>query len=75
MARPRVILYSKDGGCELCDEAASMLDAMEEQYEVRTEAVFAERVPVITVDGRVVTEGRVSERAVRRALKHPRPTP
>lgn len=72
MTRPRLILYSK-AACELCDEAKDMIEALREPYEVRTEPVFAERVPVITVDGRVITEGRVSERAVRKALKRPPP--
>lgn len=64
----RVILYSKPD-CPLCDQAREMLDALGHPYEVVVDPRYAARVPVIEVDGRVVTEGRVSERAVRRALR------
>ena len=64
----RVVLYSKPD-CHLCDEARAMLEAMAEPYEVAYEAGYDRRVPVVTVDGQIVTEGRVSERAIRRALR------
>lgn len=64
----RLVLYSKPH-CELCDEARAMLDALGHTYEVAEDPRYALRVPVIEVDGRVITEGRVSERAVRRALR------
>ncbi len=64
----RVLLYSKPN-CPLCDEAREMLDAMAVEFEVAYDAAYDLRVPVIAVDGRVVTEGRVSERAVRRAVR------
>jgi hypothetical protein len=60
-------LYSKLD-CELCDDARAMLDAIGHPYEVAFDPGLAERVPVGEVNRRVVTEGRVSERAVRRAL-------
>lgn len=64
----RLVLYSKDD-CELCEDAREMLDRVGHPYEVRHDPAYALRVPVIEVDGRVVTEGRVRERAVRRALR------
>lgn len=64
----RVVLYSKDG-CHLCDDARAMLDALNCSYEVAYDSRFDERIPVIEIDGRIVTEGRVSERVVRRALR------
>lgn len=63
----RVVLYSKDD-CELCEEARAMLDALAHPYEIAHDPRFSERIPVIEIDGRVITEGRVSERAIRRAL-------
>jgi glutaredoxin len=64
----RVVLYSKPD-CSLCDNARGLLDSLGVPYEIAEDPRFALRVPVIEVDGRIVTEGRVSERAVRRALK------
>ena len=64
----RIVLYSKPD-CELCDEARAMLDSIGREYVVAFDERFVERVPVIEVDGRIITEGRVSERAVRRALR------
>ncbi len=64
----RVVLYSKPD-CELCDEARALLDDIGEPYEVRHDPRFALRVPVVEVDGAIVTEGRIGERAVRRALR------
>jgi hypothetical protein len=66
----RVVLYSKPN-CHLCDDARAMLDALGHAYEVAYDPAYDLRVPVIEVDGRIVTEGRVSERALRRALKEP----
>lgn len=64
----RVVLYTTSD-CELCDEARRMLDALGHPYEVAHDPRYDLRVPVIEVDGRIVTEGRLSERAVRRALR------
>lgn len=64
----RVILYSKPD-CSLCDEAKEMLAGLGEQFEVQHDPLYDERVPVIEIDGKIVTEGRVSQRAVTRALK------
>ncbi|MFP5225753.1 MAG: glutaredoxin family protein [Actinomycetota bacterium] len=65
---PRVVLYSKDG-CHLCEDAAEMLRALGIEFLVAHDPAFDERIPVIKVDGRIVTEGRVSMRPVRAALK------
>lgn len=65
---PRVVLYSKDG-CHLCEDAAEMLRALGIEFLVTHDPAFDERIPVIKVDGRIVTEGRVSARPVRAALK------
>ncbi|HEX9774619.1 MAG TPA: glutaredoxin family protein [Actinomycetota bacterium] len=67
----RVVLFSKPD-CPLCEEATAMLEAMGVTFEPAADPAYADRVPVITVDGAIVTEGRVSERAVRRALRRAR---
>lgn len=64
----RVVLYSGPG-CELCEEARAVLDRLGHPYEVARAERYAARIPVVEVDGRVVTEGRLSERALRRALR------
>lgn len=64
----RIVLYSKPD-CELCEDARALLDEIGEPYEVAHDPRFALRVPVVEVDGRIVTEGRVSARAVRRAMR------
>lgn len=64
----RVVLYSTPG-CELCEEARALLERLGHPFAVERDPRFDERVPVIEVDGRIVTEGRVSERSVRRALR------
>jgi len=64
----RVVLFSKPSCC-LCEDAKQMLDALGHDYDVAYDSRFDERVPVVEIDGRIVTEGRVSERAVRRALR------
>jgi glutaredoxin len=66
--QPPVVLFSKPD-CSLCDDARAMLDAAGIAYEVAHNPAYDLRVPVIEVGGRVVTEGRVSERAVRSALR------
>jgi hypothetical protein len=64
----RVVLFSKPD-CDLCDDARALLDEIGHPYEVADDPAFALRVPVVEVDGRIVTEGRVGERALRRALR------
>lgn len=64
----RVILFTGEG-CSLCDEAREVLDALGHPYEVATDPAYRERIPVVTVDGKIVTEGPVNARALRRALR------
>lgn len=64
----RVVLFSKPD-CELCEEAREMLETMGEPFETANDPRLDLRVPVVVVDGRIVTEGRISERAVRAALR------
>lgn len=68
----RVILYTGET-CTLCDDARALLEEIGEPFATRSDPRFRERVPVVVVDGRIVTEGRVSERALRRALRRPPP--
>ena len=67
----RVVLYTKPD-CSLCETAEGLLDRIGHPYERAWDDRYVLRIPVIEVDGRVVTEGRVSERALRRALREPR---
>lgn len=64
----RVVLFSKPS-CSLCDEAKEVLDQLGHPYEVAHDPVYDLRVPVVEVDGRIVTEGRISMRALARALR------
>lgn len=64
----KVVFYTKDG-CSLCDRAQALLDSMDVDYAtVRDDPRFVERVPVVEVDGRIVAEVPIDERALRRAL-------
>jgi glutaredoxin len=64
----RVVFYTKDG-CSLCDRAQGLLDSMGINYAtVRDDPRFVERVPVVELDGRVVAEAPIDERALRRTL-------
>lgn len=56
-------------GCSLCTDAMQMLDELGIAYRVEKDPLYAQRIPVVTVDGRIVTEGRVSRRAISAALK------
>ena len=62
-------------GCHLCDEALGLLRSHGAEPLLRDVdrdpelfRLYEFRVPVLLVDGRVVGEGRLDERAVRRAL-------
>lgn len=68
MSAPTIVLYTKPG-CSLCDDARAVLDGMGVRYEEAEDARYAARVPVVEVDGEIVSELRVSERGLRRALK------
>jgi glutaredoxin len=64
----RVVLYSKPG-CHLCDDARGLLDGWGIAYEViDSDPRYDLRVPVVEVDGRVVAEAPIDERALARAL-------
>jgi hypothetical protein len=67
----RVVLYSKPD-CHLCDDAIEMLNDLGVEFMVAHDPRFDERIPVIEVDGRIVTEGRVSARPVKAALRRRR---
>jgi hypothetical protein len=76
---PVVVLYGRDG-CHLCDEArASILAVRAElpsfelrdvdiESDVRLHAAFLERIPVVEVDGEVVSELGLDRAALERAL-------
>ena len=78
------VLYTRLD-CHLCHRARAVLDAIARDYPlvVREQDVdadpelrsrYGETIPVVTIDGRVVAAGRVSEFRLRRALGVP-PTP
>jgi len=64
----RVVLYTGDG-CSLCEDARAMLDELGVAYETAADPQYAQRIPVVTVDGAIVTEGRVSKRAIAAAIR------
>lgn len=77
MAR-EVVLYTREG-CGLCDEAAAMLRALsgELRFTVREADIdgdpqaladYNDVIPVIAVDGRVVSQAPVDQAALRDAL-------
>ena len=68
---PRVVLYVTPT-CGLCDEAREILTEAGVGWEERTDDRFVVRAPVVEIDGAIVTEGRVSALAVRRALRRAR---
>ena len=72
-----VVLVTRQG-CHLCDEALSVLRALGVEPDLRDVeaddelyALYEWRVPVVTVDGRVVAEGRIDKDEMRRALLLP----
>jgi len=65
----RVVFYTKPD-CSLCEKAEALLGSIGIEYEtVYNDPRFVERVPVIEVDGRVIAEAPIDERALRRALR------
>ena len=74
MGRSRVILYGRPA-CHLCDEARQALGDMGLGFdEINIEddeglhAAFLERIPVVEVDGQVVSELGLDEAAIRAAI-------
>jgi glutaredoxin len=64
----RVIFYTKPG-CHLCDDARGLLDGWGVAYEVvESDPRYEIRVPVVELDGAVVAEAPIDERALARAL-------
>jgi hypothetical protein len=74
----RVVLYGKPGCC-LCDLAESRLQAIRGRrpFDLVTvdilsdpalEARFGTTIPVVEVDGAVVSEGRFDENALAKAI-------
>jgi disulfide oxidoreductase YuzD len=64
----RVVLYTQEN-CSLCDRARAILEAIGHPFETAWSDEYVFRIPVVEVDGKVVAEGQVRERAVRRALR------
>ncbi len=73
-----VVLYTREG-CGLCDEAAEMLRTLRAELRFTVREVDIDRdpgaladyndvIPVIAVDGRVVSQAPVDEEALRAAL-------
>jgi glutaredoxin len=64
----RIVLYSKPD-CHLCEDARGLLDGWGVAYEVvDSDSRFELRVPVVEVDGEVVAEAPLDERALRKVL-------
>ena len=70
IAMKRIKLYTREG-CGLCEEAEEMLAAILPDVELvdvdasaKWAALYGLRVPVLTIDERVVLEGRFTEAAV-----------
>lgn len=77
-ALPEVVLYSREG-CSPCAHARDALRRLGRDFafELREQDVdadpalaarYGDRVPVVAVEGREVSEGRIDSGAVRRAL-------
>jgi glutaredoxin len=63
-----VVLYSKPG-CHLCDDARALLDGWGVTYSVvDSDPRYELRVPVVEVDGAVVAEAPIDERALKKSL-------
>jgi hypothetical protein len=64
----RVVFYTEPG-CHLCDDARGLLDGWGVAYEVvESDPRYEIRVPVVELDGAVVAEAPIDERALARAL-------
>ena len=64
----RVVFYTKPG-CHLCDDARGLLDGWGVSYEVvESDPRYDLRVPVVVLDGAVIAEAPIDERALARAL-------
>jgi hypothetical protein len=84
--RPAVVLYTREG-CHLCDAAREELLALRKQlspFELREidiagddalHTAYLERIPVVEVDGELVSELWLDREALERALAAPRRIP
>ena len=75
---PALVLYGKPGCC-LCEEAALVIERVVAQFGLTLSkrsilqdpdafARYRYRIPVLTLDGLVLEEGRIGEAGLRRAL-------
>jgi glutaredoxin len=75
---PEVILYAAPG-CHLCEEAARLLARLARELrfdwhevDIHSDPTLERRylleIPVITLDGAVIAQAPIEERALRRAL-------
>ena len=78
---PVLVLYSRSG-CHLCDDMLVGLQPLLHEtgagvrvVDIDTDAALRERyglrIPVLELDGEVITEGRLDADAVRDALRNP----
>ncbi len=77
-----VTMYGKPG-CHLCDDARIILNTLGRRYHIHLDEVdirsdpelfrrYDIRIPVLIVDGAIELEAPITERDVRRALRHGR---
>jgi hypothetical protein len=76
---PVAVLYAR-AGCHLCDEARERLEAIGQEVgglgvrevdieaDERLHAEYLERIPVVAIDGEIVSELVLDEQAVRAEL-------
>jgi len=86
LERAGIVLYGKPGCC-LCDDAKPLVTAIGAEYGLRVYqidildnqqfyAAYRYRIPVVRYAGIVLDEGRVTEAALRAALRRlPLPVP
>ena len=81
-ARSVVILYSAGHECSLCDKAKAALDVVAKESGLAFTVVdvdedpdlddrYGMRIPVLSIDGADVLEGRIDAAAIRRVLGPP----
>ena len=83
MSTPTLTLYSRPG-CHLCDDARAALERVRarapftlREVNIETDdslhSRYLERIPVVAVDGRELSDFFVDEEALRAALSSPGP--
>lgn len=74
-----LVVYSAPG-CSLCDKAVALVAPLAQELhfdwtvrniaeEPELEARYRTRIPVVTIDGRVVLTGKITEFWLRKALR------